>query len=304
MASKASYQTYETNLINLLERFATDDDCRKYLEALRWPNGVACTRCGDKDVTLLPKRDQYQCSSCRYQFSVTSGTILHDTHLPLRKWFLAIYMIVEAKKGVSARQLGRTLNVAHRTAWYLSHRIREALKTPDTLLSGVIEVDETWVGGKTRGKGRGYRENKTMVIGAAERKGDVRMEVGGTPTRKELHGFIERHVADDADAIYTDELPAYGDLSDKDTAHETVNHSAEEWVRGDVHTNTVEGAWALFKRGMVGSFHKVSKKHLARYLDEFEFRFNNRKNRFIFRDALKELVTAEHIEYKQLTAAE
>ncbi len=291
---------YETNLINLLERFSTDDDCRKYLEALRWPNGVACTRCGDMDVTRLPKRDQYQCSSCRYQFSVTSGTIMHDTHLPLKKWLLAIYFIVEGKKGVSARQLGRTLAVAYRTAWYLSHRIREALKTPDALLSGIIEVDETWVGGKTHGKGRGYMENKTMVIGAAQRDGDVQMEVGGKPTRKELHGFIDRHVAPDAEAIFTDEHPAYGDLSDADTRHETVNHAREEWVRGDVHTNTVEGAWALFKRGVAGSFHKVSRKHLDRYLDEFEFRFNNRNNPYIFRDALRELLTANPVEYRAL----
>jgi len=297
-------QTYETNLMNLIERFGSDDQCREYLEQLRWPNGVACTRCGNTSVSRLRKRDQYECNaeSCGYRFSVTSGTIMHDSHLPLRKWFIAIYLIIEGKKGISASQLGRTLNVAYRTAWYLSHRIREALKTPSALLSGIIEVDETWVGGKTHGKGRGYMENKTMVIGAAQRDGDVQMEVGGTPTRKELHGFIDRHVSDDAEAIFTDEHPAYGDLSDEDTRHETVNHAQEEWVRGDVHTNTVEGAWALFKRGVAGSFHKVSRKHLDRYLDEFEFRFNNRNNPFIFRDALRELLGANPVRYAELIA--
>ncbi len=297
-------QTYEMNLMRLLETFDSDDDCRRHLEQLRWPNGVACARCGNKSVSRIATRNQYDCNSCRYRFSVTSGTIMHDSHLPLRKWFIAIYMIVEAKKGVSARQMGRTLNIAYRTAWYLNHRIREALKTPEALLSGIIEVDETWVGGKTHGKGRGYIENKTMVMGAAQRGGEVRMEVGKVPSRKELHGFIERHVADDAEAIYTDEHAAYKGIAGENTRHETVNHSADEYVRGDVHTNTVEGAWALFKRGVIGSFHKVSRKHLERYLDEFEFRFNNRENPFIFRDAMKELVGANHLPYEVLTHPE
>ncbi|NQU96781.1 MAG: IS1595 family transposase, partial [Chloroflexi bacterium] len=168
-------QTYAVNLMNLIEQLGSDDDCREYLERLRWPNGVACTRCGNTSVSRLQKRDQYECNaeSCGYRFSVTSGTIMHDSHLPLRKWFIAIYLIIEGKKGISSRQLGRTLNVAYKTAWYLSQRIRAVLKTPDALLSGIIEVDEPWVGGKTHGKGRGYMENKTMVIGAAQRDGDV-----------------------------------------------------------------------------------------------------------------------------------
>ena len=227
---------------------------------------------------------------------------MHRSHLPLRKWFIAVYLTVEAKKGVSANQLARTLDVHYRTAWHLAHRIREALKTPSALLAGVIEVDETWVGGKTRGRGRGYVGNKAMVLGAAQRGGDVRMETGDTPNRRTLHGFIDRTVADEAEAIYTDEHPGYGDLGDADTRHERVDHSREEWVRGDVHTNTVEGAWALFKRSVVGSYHKVSKKHLDRYLDEFEFRFNNRRNPYIFRDALRELVGATPLEYKSLVA--
>ena len=295
-------QTYEMNLMKLIEDFGDEKSCRDYLTKMRWPNGLACLKCGSTDITDLPKRDLHQCSDCRYQFSVTTDTIMHDTHLPLRKWLMAIYLIVEAKKSLSGRQLGRTLNVAPKTAWFLSHRIRESLKTPDTFLSGIIEVDETWVGGKTEGKGRGYRGNKTMVIGAVERGGDVRMEVGGTATRKELHGFIEKHVSDDADAIYTDEWPAYKGIADENTRHETVNHSQEEWVRGDVHTNSVEGSWALFKRGVVGSFHKVSRKHLGRYLDEFEFRFNNRNNPFIFRDALRELIHAPRLQYAELIA--
>ena len=296
----ASASPYNVNLVSLLERFHSDERCREYLERLRWPDGVVCLRCSSKDVTELPKRDLWQCSSCRYQFSVTTDTIMHRSHLPLHKWFIAVYLTVEAKQGVSANQLARTLDVHYRTAWHLAHRIREAFRTPTALLSGVIEVDETWVGGKTRGRGKGYLGNKTMVVGAAERGGDVRMETGETPNRRTLHGFIDRTVADDAEAIYTDEHPGYGDLSDGDTRHERVEHRKEDWVRGDVYTNTIEGAWALFKRSVVGSYRKVSKKHLARYLDEFEFRFNNRKTPHIFRDALRELVGATPLEYRSL----
>ena len=290
------------NLMKLIEDFGSNDECREYLTKLRWPNGMACLRCGSVDVTTLPKRNLFQCSDCRYQFSVTTGTIMHDSHLPLRKWMLAIYLIVESKKSLSAAQLGRNINVQYRTAWYLCQRIREALKTPSALLSGIVEVDETYIGGKTKGKGRRYTGNKTLVVGAVERGGEARMEIEPDATRKTLHGFIERNVSDDAEAIHTDELTAYKGIADENTRHETVNHSAEEWVRGDVHTNSVEGVWSLFKRGVVGSFHHVSKKHLDRYLDEFEFRFNNRDNPFIYRDALREIVLAPRLSFADLTA--
>lgn len=295
-------QTYAINLISLVDRFHSEDKCRAYLEALRWPEGVTCPRCSGSTVSKISQRDQFDCDSCRYQFSVTSGTIFHDTHLPLWKWFAAVYLIVESKKGMSANQLKRTLGVSYKTAWYLAHRIREALRTEGALLSGVIEVDETWIGGKVRGKGQAYKGNKTMVIGAVQRGGEVRMQTGRTPNKIELHGFIKKNVSPDAEALYTDNHSAYDGIADENTRHEAVNHSADEWVRGDVHTNTVESAWSLFKRGVAGQFHKVSKKHLDRYLDEFEFRFNNRSNPFIFRDALRELITGEHIEYKELIA--
>ena len=178
------------NLMKLVEEFSDEDACREYLERLRWPNGPICLRCGSVSVTDLPKRGLHQCSDCRYQFSVTTETIMHDTHLPLRKWLVAIYLIVEGKKSISARQLGRTINVAYKTAWHLSHRIREALKTPDALLSGVIEVDETFIGGKARGKGMGYKGNKTVVIGAVERDGEGRMKVAGARTSKERGGLV------------------------------------------------------------------------------------------------------------------
>lgn len=286
--------------MKLIEDFGSDDECREYLTKLRWPNGMACLKCGSTAVTDLPKRDLHQCSDCRYQFSVTTDTIMHDSHLPLRKWMVAIYLIVESKKSLSAAQLGRTINVQYKTAWYLAQRIRKALKTPGALLSGIIEVDETWIGGKVEGKGKGYTGNKTVVVGAIQRGGEVRMETAPDATRPTLHGFINEYVSADAEAIHTDEHSAYKGIGDENTRHETVNHSQEEWVRGDVHTNSIEGMWSLFKRGVVGSFHHVSRKHLDRYLDEFEFRFNNRNNPYIFRDALKELLGANPVRYQEL----
>ena len=152
-----------TNLLTVIDEFGTDEKCRDLLERLRWPNGVACVRCGSREVTEIPTRNQYDCKSCEYQFSVTAGTIMHDSHLPLWKWFIAIYLMCESKKGISALQLKRTLGVAYKTAWYLCHRIRAAMGNDPLdgpILLGVVEVDETLIGGKTRGKGRGYTGNK------------------------------------------------------------------------------------------------------------------------------------------------
>ncbi|MCY3803705.1 MAG: IS1595 family transposase [Gammaproteobacteria bacterium] len=295
----------DVNLISLIDRFNCDDKCREALEQARWPHGVCCTRCGDMDVTELPKHNRWQCKGCGYQFSVTSGTIMHDSHLPLRKWFLAIYLMCESKKGMSANQLHRSLGIAYRTAWYLCHRIREAMGNKPLegpTLVGVVEVDETWVGGKVKGKGRRYTGNKTIIAGAIQRDGKVRMERIPNTKKATLHDFIKRTVRDEAEAIYTDELKSYLGIEDHNTRHETVNHSQEQWVVGDVHTNSIEGVWALFKRSLTGTFHKMSKKHMDRYIEELEWRFNNRDNDHIFRDTLVKIMNTPHIEYKDLVA--
>jgi transposase-like protein len=275
------------NLPDLIERFGDEERCRAYLEELRWARGVECPRCESRSISRISTRDQFDCDSCRYRFSVTAGTLFHDSHLPLWKWFLAVYLLCESKKGISSKQLQRMLGVSYKTAWYLSHRIRDAMGDDEQpLLRGIIEADETYVGGKRRGVGRGSLEGKTMVVGAVQRGGEVRLKVVDSNNRKTLHGFIRENVEDGTEAIYTDEWPAYSGLADEDTRHETVNHSAEEWVRGDVHTNSVESVWSLLKRGIVGSYHQLSVKHLPAYLDEMEFRFNGRDNPFLFRDTL------------------
>ena len=293
------------DLIKLFDRFDTDDKCRDYLEALRWPAGVACTRCGDMDVSPIKGRGQWYCIGCSYHFSVKSDTIMHDSHLPLRKWFAAIYLLCQSKKGMSAHQLHRTIGVAYRTAWYLCHRIREAMgNDPFTgpTLFGIVEVDETLVGGKTRGKGPAYKGNKTWVAGAIQRGGQVRLESIPNIRKHTLHDFIARTVRDEAEAIYTDELKSYLGIADDDTRHETVRHSEEQWVLGDVHTNGIEGVWSLFKRSIVGSFHKISAKHMGRYLEELEWRYNNRDNPNIFRDTLARIVNTDPLTYRDLVA--
>jgi transposase-like protein len=294
----------EINLVNLIERYHSEDSCRARLEELRWPEGVRCLRCGSDNVLRMDKRHQYQCRSCRYQFSVTAGTIFHDTHLPLWKWFLAVYLIVESKKGISANQLKRTLDVSYKTAWYLCHRIRAALNEVDAqLLKGIVEVDETFVGGEMEGKGRGYKGNKTVVVGAMQRGGNICLQVVRGTDREALHGFIRKNTAGDTEAIYTDEWPAYRGISDGDTKHETVKHRDKEYVApGNVHTNSIESIWSLLKRSIIGSYHQVSTKHLDAYLDELEFRFNNRENPYMFRDAMLKLLLAETLPYAKLVA--
>lgn len=291
----------EINLVNLIEKYHNEDKCRDYLEELRWPNGIACPRCGSLSISRVQKPRVFDCNSCRYQFSVTAGTIFHDSHLPLWKWFLTAYMMSEAKKGVSANQIKRTIGVSYKTAWYLCHRIRNAMTehNPEPL-NGIVEVDETFIGGKKNDMGRGYRGNKTAVVGAVERGGSLRMQVISARDRKTLHNFIKTHTAPDTEAIYTDEWPPYKGIADHDTRHETVNHSAEEWVRGDVHTNTVENVWSLFKRSVMGSYHQLSTKHLDAYLDELEWRFNNRDNPYLFRDTLLKLINSETLPYSEL----
>ncbi|MDQ4001389.1 MAG: IS1595 family transposase [Actinomycetota bacterium] len=293
----------EINLVSLIENFGSEEECRNHLRKLRWPDGVKCLRCDSDEVPWLENQKKHQCKSCRYQFSVTTNTIFHDTHLPLWKWFLAVYLIVESKKGISALQLKRTLGVSYKTAWYLCHRIRSALSEVDAqLLKGFIEVDETFVGGEVEGMGRGYRGNKTVVVGAFERGGAIRLQVVRGRDRETLQGFIRENTAGDAQAIYTDELPSYMGIADDNTEHETVKHHEKEYVKGDIHTNSLENVWSLLKRSIIGSYHQVSAKHLDAYLDELEFRFNNRENPHMFRDAMCKLLVANNLPYAKLIA--
>ena len=291
------------NLLSLMDKYNSNAKCAEALEKLRWPHGPTCLRCGVIGCPELPTDGIFQCADCHYQFTVKAGTIMHDSHLPLRKWFVAVYLMCESKKGISAHQLHRTLGVSYKTAWYLCHRIRAAMGNdplPGPTLVGVVEVDETMIGGKA--KGRAYKSNKVWVAGAIQRGGTIRVERIPNIRRHTLHDFIRRTVKDEAEAIYTDELRSYLGIADHDTRHETVNHSAEQWVVGDVHTNSIEGVWSLFKRSIIGTFHKMSAKHIDRYLEELEWRFNNRNNPHIFLDTLHRIVNTGNLPYQKLVA--
>ncbi len=280
------------NLIDVTKQFSTDEQCLNYLEKMRWPNGVRCPICGHDSVSRIEREAEsknkrnrfYQClePSCKQQFSATSGTIFHDSHLPLTKWFMAVAMIADAKKGVSAKQLQRHLGIgSYKTAWYMAHRIRKAMEdTEGSLLTGTVEVDEAYIGGKYDPRRKRPKYEKAPVIGLVERGGKVRTMRLNTVSRETLVGTIAQHTAPEAH-IMTDEHQGYKAVK-KIRKHESVNHIREEWVRGNVHTNSIENYWSLLKRGIIGSFHQVSVKHLDRYLSEFEYRFNNRKEPDLF----------------------
>jgi hypothetical protein len=259
-------------LIDVTKSFATEEQCLAYLEASRWPDGVRCTVCGGEEVSKITrktasknKRAQiYQCleNSCKSQFSATNGTIFSDSHLPLNKWFMAIALLVDAKKSMSALQLSRHLACNYRTAWYLAHRIREAIvDTTIPKMTGIVEVDETYIGGRNRFPGRSTRQ-KDAVIGIRQRGGPLRFIKADGLTREKLYDVIAEHVSNKVETIMTDEFPSY---NFKETQfqgkHKRIKHKEKVYVRGNVHTNTVGSAFSLLKRGITGSFHQVSIKH-------------------------------------------
>src|SRR5579859_7123349 len=292
----------ELDLCTLIQEFGSEEKCRTYLEKLRWPKGIHCPSCGSDKISRIAARNQYDCDACHYQFSATSGTIFHDTHLPLWKWFLATCLLCESKKGISACQIQRSLGISYKTAWYLCHRIRAAmLEVAPAKLGGTVEIDETYVAGKKR-RWR-PKGDVSVVIGIRQRNGDLRLIRAQDAKSATVREIINANVGSHVEVIMTDESSIYPWALKQlpKEKHKTVNHT-REYAHGDVHTNTVESAFSLLKRGIVGTWHKVSAKHLPAYLDEMCFRFNNRKNRFLFRDTLTKLILSPNLEYKDLTA--
>jgi transposase-like protein len=298
--------TPNINLAQLTESFGTDEKCRKALEQLRWPTGPNCPRCKSK-ATPIANRFQYDCDGCHYQFSVTTGTMFHDSHLSLWKWFITVAILCEAKKGMSACQIQRTVGMSYKTAWYLCHRIRAAMVEADRpKLGGQIEMDETYVGGKGFGiQHRGRGTKKRPVIGIRQRNGELRLFHAKEVTGRVLEKFLRDNVGEDVDVFFTDELNAYRGVARRmgiTKKHQMVQHGIKEYVRGQAHTNSIESAFSLFKRGLRGSWHKLSSKHLQAYLEEMCFRFNNRKNPYLFRDTILKLIASPNLEYKKLTS--
>jgi transposase-like protein len=265
-----------------------DERARAILEKLRWPNGPRCVKCGSLDVYKIASGAEsqarpglYRCRDCEGQFTVTVGTIFEDSHVPLGKWLVAIHLMAASKKGISSHQLHRMLKVTYKTAWFMTHRIRYALTQEPLagMLKGTVEVDETFVGGLPKNRHVGKREPappKIPVLSLVERNGRVRSFAVESVTGATLKTAIRANVRRSA-KIMTDGNLAYHGLDKEFAKHESVNHQANEYVRGNAHTNTVEGYFSLLKRGLIGTFHHVSREHLWRYLAEFDARWNARK---------------------------
>jgi len=294
-------------LIDVINLFDTDEKCREILVRLRWPKGVECLRCHGSVVELATAKQLFYCKACDYQFTVTASTIFNDSHLPLQKWFLATLLLCEARKGMSANQIKRTLGVSYKTAWYLCHRIRAAMAAAERpMLDGVVEMDETYIGGRKRGMGRGpHGKGKQIVIGIRQRGGDLRFFRAEDAKSGTLAKYVAENISKDVECIVTDDFKAYpAAMAENDFAenHFSVNHSAKEYVNGEIHTNTVESAFSLLKRGVIGTWHKISAKHLPAYLAEMEFRFNRRNRADLFLDTLRHMITAPVLTFEKLTS--
>jgi transposase-like protein len=299
----------ERNLQTLEPLFYDEEIARGYIERLRWPDGPVCPHCEAPGAYRLVAREGstrpvragvYKCRPCRKQFTVTVGTIFENSHIPLHVWLHAFYLLCASKKGMSAHQLHRMLGVTYKSAWFMAHRIRYAMGQPAfaTLLSGIVEVDETYVGPKNvpgkRGRGAG---RKQPVVTLVERDGDARSYHIANITGETLRGAIDANVSVSA-RVMTDSYPSYRGVRKTHASHETVDHGAREYARGDVHVNTAEGFFSILKRGIYGTYQHVSPAHLHRYLAEFDFRYNRRKmsdaNRF---EAALRHVTGKRLMY-------
>jgi transposase-like protein len=295
------------NLVDVNRMFPTDDKCRELLTRLRWPEGVRCPRCNMAVVELETEKTLYYCKACDYQFSVTAGTVFNDSHLPLTKWFLATLLLCEAKKGMSACQIQRTIGVSYKTAWYLCHRIRASMvESQKPMLDGKVEMDETYIGGVAHGKGQGpHAGDKQVVIGIRKRGGDLRFFHTKDLKKGTLEKFIRENLSADVDVFLTDDSPLYKGLARRmGLNHKRIKHSLGIYSAegGEVHTNTVESAFSLLKRGITGTWHKISAKHLQSYCEEMCFRFNRRKRSDLFLDTLRHMVTAPVLTFEKLTA--
>jgi transposase-like protein len=294
------------NLMDVNTLFSTDAKCRELLTRLRFPEGPRCLRCKGPVVELETEKQLFYCKDCDYQFSVTAGSVFNDSHLPLEKWFAATLLLCEAKKGMSACQIQRTLGIGgYKTAWYLCHRIRHAMaQTDKPMLDGKVELDATYVGGVNKGKGRICRvDNKEVVIGIRKRDGDLRFFHSRDAKGGTLAKYIRENISQDVEVIFTDDASANEAAIRKSGVknHKTITHSKGVYVMGDIHTNTVESAFSLLKRGIMGTWHRLSAKHLAAYLEEMEFRFNRRNRSDLFVDTLRHMVTAPVLTFKKLT---
>lgn len=302
------------SVVELLAMFSTEGKARKWLESARWGGKPVCPKCGGTDGIKRRRgaghQHSYHCNPCRYKFTATTSTVMHGSKLGVKLWAVAFYFVLTSRKGVSSLQLSKELGITQKSAWFMLQRIREACASGDFKLSNSVEVDETYIGGKERNRHASKRKRmgrggagKQAVIGARERGGKVKAAPIADTGKATIHQFIGDSVEVGA-TIYSDEAGAYSDLDSLLYKHGAVNHGAREYVKGMAHTNGIESVWALLKRGINGTYHNISVKHLARYVNEFSFRLNEGNCAIDTIDRMRFLIQAaagRAITYKELT---
>ena len=301
------------NLFSLAKAFPTEDVALEYWVKTRWPEGVRCLACDNAKCYPIETKGKtgkvaklFECSDCGLHFSAITGTLFHDSHLPLQKWFMAIALMVEGKKGISAAQVARHIGVTYKTAWYVCHRIRQAMQEDPTFTVGgsktTVEIDEMYVGGRKRLQGYKVGINaKTVVLGLAEREGSIHMEVLPGAKLLPIRAVVTNRLAPETPTVVTDGKALYRGVIPR-VKHIEGNHKQELKTKNYSSTYTVESAFSLFKRGIVGNYHKLSAEHLDRYLGEFCWRYNRRRQQSgMFDMALTNLTHSKPMPYKVLT---